>query len=351
MSGKKRRSPTRGCSSANYTPAPVHALSEQGPQASFPDQTGPATGGFFSAMMSEQDACAFEASESLLEQRHFDFGDSYNPNEAAWSSGNLAARIDYQDELAGTDTVKRLMIELNAAITTGETATPSAMYELATLRGQTAADADAQWGRFLGALEQQRTVVDTQLAAGGDRHEIEVPQLDRKKAMEHRGSLSQLRFGSYVGQVLGMDPVLGAMLSPTGGLVGPGNASYSAPEGSTDTFHGEAHDAFGYLGRYHGEGPGYTYADQAVPAHLVDEYSWRPYAPYSGQASGYRFFHDELTRRGQGDPNSVDFQMQRSAKRLGKLGFHEGAHPDLPMESGINLLEDLTILKEKHWEH
>jgi hypothetical protein len=58
---------------------------------------------------------------------------------------------------------------------------------------------------------------------------------------------AQLRFRSFVGQTLGVDPELGALLSPTGGLVGPGDTSFHAPEGDVAGLRCEAHDAFGYL--------------------------------------------------------------------------------------------------------
>ena len=37
------------------------------------------------------------------------------------------------------------------------------------------------------------------------------------------GTTAQLRYGQVVGDAFGIDPVFGAMLNPTGGMVGPGN--------------------------------------------------------------------------------------------------------------------------------
>lgn len=72
------------------------------------------------------------------------------------------------------------------------------------------------------------------------------------------GSNTNLRYGKIVGDAFGIDPVFGAMLNPTGGLVGPDN--FSVPGDSTAVgYHGVVHDAAGYLYNYHGAGPGYNY--------------------------------------------------------------------------------------------
>ena len=86
------------------------------------------------------------------------------------------------------------------------------------------------------------------------------------------GSQAQLAFGSYVGDALGIDPVYGALLSPTGGIVGPENTELienSLPEKmllgpmlpEAIVHHGAAHDAAGFLGREYDFGRGYEYAD------------------------------------------------------------------------------------------
>jgi uncharacterized Zn-binding protein involved in type VI secretion len=75
---------------------------------------------------------------------------------------------------------------------------------------------------------------------------------------EFMGSTSQLRSGKLVGEALGMDPVFGALLNPTGGLVGPGRLGADLDDSATG-YHGAVHDAAGYLYNYHGYGPGYDY--------------------------------------------------------------------------------------------
>ena len=77
------------------------------------------------------------------------------------------------------------------------------------------------------------------------------------------GSLNQLRFGQLVGDSLGgLDPVVGALLSPTGGIPGGGNFEISSKaywlvDKEVVMYHGIAHDAAGYLSNYQGTGPGY----------------------------------------------------------------------------------------------
>jgi hypothetical protein len=72
------------------------------------------------------------------------------------------------------------------------------------------------------------------------------------------GSKQHLLFGDIVGGVLELPPVFGAMLSPTGGMVGPGPFSFHIKEGIL-AYHGVAHDSGGYLCRKHTKDPGYEY--------------------------------------------------------------------------------------------
>jgi hypothetical protein len=59
---------------------------------------------------------------------------------------------------------------------------------------------------------------------------------------------------------LEIDPIFGALLNPTGGIVGPGNKSLlSGRCYDPIVMHGIVHDAGGYLYNYHKFGPGYNY--------------------------------------------------------------------------------------------
>ena len=73
------------------------------------------------------------------------------------------------------------------------------------------------------------------------------------------GSNTQMRYGQVVGDAFGIDPVFGAMLNPTGGLVGPGNWALAGDDTAVG-YHGVVHDAAGYMYNYHNQaGPGYDY--------------------------------------------------------------------------------------------
>jgi len=72
------------------------------------------------------------------------------------------------------------------------------------------------------------------------------------------GSNTQMRFGQVVGDAFGIDPVFGAMLNPTGGLVGLGNFALAGDDTAVG-YHGVVHDAAGYLRTFHDAGPGYDY--------------------------------------------------------------------------------------------
>jgi hypothetical protein len=107
---------------------------------------------------------------------------------------------------------------------------------------------------------------------------------------DHLASIYQLRFGQMVGDVLDIDPVFGALLSPTGGIPGAGNQRIGSGlmtlGGGPDVVipHGIAHDAAGYLFNYHNLGPGYQYA----PTDSLR--MWNRADPKAGQVGGIDFF-------------------------------------------------------------
>ncbi len=181
--------------------------------------------------------------------------------------------------------------------------------KLGAMRGKSRDEALAEWSDYQELRQQQEHHrMDHGLEA--------VPQLSEKNR-DHMGSVQQLRSGSYVGETLGVDDAYGALLNPTGGLVGPGNKSYSAHPNAVASFHGEAHDAFGYLRNYHSQGPGYQYASPERAKRSGHKFG--SMAPATGQASGFKKWNDLLAERGRADPHhpgDVDKQMQRSAKRL-----------------------------------
>ena len=84
----------------------------------------------------------------------------------------------------------------------------------------------------------------------------------------HWGDIQQLRFGKVVGDSLGMHPAFAAILSPSGGLIGPGDKEMlsrvlddwigGAIDENAINYHAVVHDAAGYLQRYN-VSDGYEY--------------------------------------------------------------------------------------------
>jgi hypothetical protein len=148
----------------------------------------------------------------------------------------------------------------------------AALNQIAQLRGRPVEQIRAEYQKFLQAKAQRD-------AAGGEP----VPDLNFAHP-RFMGSTSQLRYGKIVGDAFGMDPVFGAMLNPTGGLVGPGNAAVDG-DSSAVGYHGQVHDAAGYLYNYHKAGPGYDY----LGLEGRDTSS-----PLSGQREGIRYWREQL---------------------------------------------------------
>jgi WXG100 family type VII secretion target len=109
------------------------------------------------------------------------------------------------------------------------------------------------------------------------------------------GKTGQLRSGDVVGQVFGVDPVFGALLNPTGGMVGPGN--YAIDMGNTAVgYHGAVHDAGGYLLNNHNVGPGYNYL--GLEDRPADN-------PLTGQQSGIQYWREQVGNDWQSSVSQV----------------------------------------------
>jgi hypothetical protein len=120
---------------------------------------------------------------------------------------------------------------------------------IAQLRGRPLDEIRAEYQRF----QEIRAQRDAAVAGGAEP----IPDLSDWHA-SFMGSNTQLRYGQVVGDAFGVDPVFGAMLNPTGGIVGPGNKGLPGDDTPLG-YHGVVHDAAGYLYNYHGAGPGYNY--------------------------------------------------------------------------------------------
>ena len=158
-----------------------------------------------------------------------------------------------------------------------------ALSTVARLRGIDLRDAREQYNRALEVRAAGREFAEKNRPETGDPS----PDLDLERHPDFTGSLSQLRFGSIVGDVFGMDPVFGALVSPTGGLVGPGNDSSSGDPNNPTVLHGTVHDAAGYLLNGHGVGPGYNYLKRPWELDRTD--------PLAGQISGTAYWANRGT--------------------------------------------------------
>ncbi|UTH76819.1 conjugal transfer protein TraG N-terminal domain-containing protein [Chromobacterium sp. IIBBL 290-4] len=188
-----------------------------------------------------------------------------------------------------------------------------ALQQVAHARGLPIEEMASNYSKFVGLFRgaedraTQRGDFQTGPFREDEKGEARVPLLSMRKSGSipdnsyHMASNNQLRFGKMVGDAMGLDPVFGALLSPTGGIAGPGNkeignAVYAAGGGrEVVTNHGIAHDAAGYLFNYHGRGPGYHYVPNN-PVQILDKGN-----PLAGQVDGLAFF---LNLNNTGDPDS-----------------------------------------------
>jgi WXG100 family type VII secretion target len=159
---------------------------------------------------------------------------------------------------------------------TGDQVT-SILIEISDLRGRPLIEIQIEFGTFQDMQAQQ--------AAGAAADSAAAAQPEPTAGggggggQGFQGSMSQMRYGKVVGDALGVDPVFGAMLNPSGGLIGPGK--YAIAGGNTPVgYHAVAQSAAGYLHQSHGIGPGLNYTGQgqsSAPAasHLAGIGYWR----------------------------------------------------------------------------
>ena len=173
---------------------------------------------------------------------------------------------DVQFKGADTKELNALMKQMAEGL--GGKELENALGELSKLRGRSVSEIRKEYDLFL-QIRAQATTQNNQ------------NPVERLEDEDFFGSTVQLRYGKIVGDALGIDPVFGALLNPTGGQVGPGNRSYQPDTESDIGWHGAFHDAAGYLRNYHGIGPGYTY----IEGDTGDAAS-----PYSGQVKGLDYW-------------------------------------------------------------
>jgi len=210
----------------------------------------------------------------------------------AWQQANpLLARDPktlYQDDylrgLIGKDYTGANSSQLHDAMNTlwdnrhapDSPAAQQALQQIADARGKPLSEIQAGWQKYQQVLAQQE-----QVAA---KKGIDPAEGLNWLHPSFMGSTSQLRSGQVVGDAFGMDPVFGALLNPSGGLVGPGNNAIDLDD-SAIGYHGAVHDAAGYLYNLHDAGPGYDYLGRE---------GRDTSSPLSGQREGIKYWRETL---------------------------------------------------------
>jgi WXG100 family type VII secretion target len=162
------------------------------------------------------------------------------------------------------------------------------------LRGRPEAEIRVEFEQFQEAMEQRNAAdaepPDTRGGGGSP---------------SYMGSMTQMRYGSVIGDAFGMDPTFGAMLNPGGGLIGPGNWAFAGADTAVG-YHKITHDAAGYLHNYHQVGPGYDYLGTG---------SGSPSNPATGHSAGIAFWREALG----GSTSSSAFRSPTSRSEIGGI--------------------------------
>lgn len=209
----------------------------------------------------------------------------WNPSEdlAEGRSGDEVFQEDYMDSVMESTPKGADSLDLNEAMENllrspdGPNAT-SYLQIVSTETGMSLSQTQSQFKKFQALQQQQR---NTSQQTGYPLPE----SIDEESHGSYMGSTASLRYGKMVGDHFGINPVFGAMLNPTGGIVGPSNTQlYDGDPDDPIVKHGIAHDAAGYLLNYHGDGPGYDYLRQEG-RDTTNE--------YVGQQSGINYWLDK----------------------------------------------------------
>lgn len=188
-----------------------------------------------------------------------------------FSPNNLRGLIDLQVKGAGPELGAAMFDFLkNPSKSNGK----NLIIIIINLRGRPEAEISVEFEKFQEVMDQRNAAnpeAAEALGGGGG-------------SQSFMGSMTQMRYGSVVGDAFGIDPTFGAMLNPDGGVVGPGNWSFAGPDTAVG-YHKIAHDAAGYLHNFHQVGPGYDYMGSGAGA---------PSNPNTGHAAGLSFWRKTL---------------------------------------------------------
>lgn len=203
---------------------------------------------------------------------------------SAYAAGDTSRIFapDYMDSLVGLQVRGADSAQLNRAMETlAGNPTPQqvqqALDQIAGARGLPREVVQAHYERYL----ELRS--DAERIGSAKGHEA-IPGVNQFFHDRFMGSTTQLRYGKVVGDALGIDPVFGALLNPSGGLVGPGNVAMDLGD-SALSYHGVVHDAAGYLYNYHNLGPGYDYLNRE---------GRDTSSPLTGQQAGIQYWTEHL---------------------------------------------------------
>jgi WXG100 family type VII secretion target len=205
---------------------------------------------------------------------------------SAWQNNRLLARDpaslftdEYMSGLVGSryqgagGELRRAMYDLMEAH--DDTEADPILHRIAELRGRPYSEIKAEYDKF-------KLICEERDASGVEP----VPDLNTTAHPWFMGSNTQLRSGEVVGDAFGIDPVFGAMLNPTGGIVGLGNLGFPGDDTAVG-YHGVVHDAAGYLYTCHEVGPGYDYLGK-------DERDTG--SPFSGHRDGIPYWTQKVGR-------------------------------------------------------
>ena len=212
-------------------------------------------------------------------------GNIYGSNKAGQedlvvNEGNLRKLIDSQFVGGASQGLKQAMMTLYDK-PSGSVLT-DAIARIESIRGLSPGSGLAQYRKAMSKRDVGVEYYKKKKEASGQKYDHTKdnpsPALDTNEHETFTASNAQLRFGKIVGDVFGIDAVFGSLISPTGGMAGPGNERIMlVKDGGAVATHGAVHDAAGYLYNCHGIGPGYDY--------LQSEVGSDPSDPFAGQTN------------------------------------------------------------------
>jgi len=197
------------------------------------------------------------------------------PTKEIFSDAYLDRLVGLRFQGAGSAQLRQAMDTLAGHPSPAEV--DRALNQIAAARGLSRDQVQANYNRYLELRAEAERI-------GAANRQGPVESVNKLFHGDFMGTTSQLRYGKVVGDALGVDPVFAALLNPTGGLVGPGNAAVDLGD-SALSYHGAVHDAAGYLYNYHDMGPGYNYLGLE---------SRDTSNPLTGQQAGIRYWNEKF---------------------------------------------------------